>query len=687
LIKIGSVSWDEFQADLTTVFFHGIKPGEVVPIVVERNGQIVQVAWMYPGFNQAEFIEQFISEWGIAYIFWLAGLLTVLHVRPRDTRWLLMAAFYFLTAIWMIAGSGVSAYHIWLSGLLLRVVIWLCVPIYLHFHWLFPQPLGTLPPLLVKVIYAVALILAVAQGYQLFSSSLYLFGFLIAIGGSLVLLWLHYWRQPSARRELRLLFVAAVLALVFPLVWGAVFLFTQIPSWLGGLSLISLPLLPMAYLYTVYRRQLRGLELRVNRFISIYIFLIFLITMGLALVALMDSVSTFPQKNWAIGSVVCLFSSAMGIWGYPAFQAYMETRILGIPLPSKQLLERYSTHITNSASILDLTRILHNEILSSLLVRQFAFLFVDHGNLKVLSIMNVAEDQLPNNRDVPNLQTQSGNYLHPALGINAPLEWIRLIIPLKLGDQIICFWLFGRRDPDDLYAQAEIPILQSLANQTAVAVSNILQTGHIKSMYEANILRHEEERLRLARDLHDSVLNELAALVISDDAPVLSPKIQLIYETVTQRLREIVSDLRPPMLNFGLKLALEGLADNLMERAHDSTQLVADITASGECRYSETVEINLYRIAQEACENSLRYAHAQTIQIIGTLSPGRIDIIIEDDGIGFATEISLKLNDMSANKHFGLLNMLERANLIGAEIKIDSKPGQGTKVSVMWMSR
>jgi signal transduction histidine kinase len=331
--------------------------------------------------------------------------------------------------------------------------------------------------------------------------------------------------------------------------------------------------------------------------------------------------------------------------------------------------------------------VLHEEILPSLLIREFVFLYSERGVLKLVSLMGVTEERVPKDQDVPDLQTQLGRYRSMDVGDPQIYDWIRLMLPLRFGNQIIGFWLFGRRDPDDLYAQAEIQILQSLANQTAVALSNIMQTQQLKSIYEANILRHEQERLRLAHELHDSVLNEMARLVVSDDAPILSPKLQEVYEGVTQRVREIVSDLRPPMLKFGLKLAFEGLADHLMERNHDAVQIIAQIQMNSDCRYTEAVEINLYRIVQEACENSLRYAHANAIQITGTLAPASIEIAVLDDGIGFVTETNLKLDEMVANKHFGLANMLERASLINAVINIESKPQQGTQIKVQWKAK
>jgi len=96
------------------------------------------------------------------------------------------------------------------------------------------------------------------------------------------------------------------------------------------------------------------------------------------------------------------------------------------------------------------------------------------------------------------------------------------------------------------------------------------------------------------------------------------------------------------------------------------------------------VEHHFYRIVQEACENALKYAHAKTIRINAELSQQSLDIQVEDDGIGFQMETNRKLNEMLAHKHFGLVGMLERANLIGAEIEIESKLGEGTRIHIKW---
>jgi two-component system sensor histidine kinase DegS len=141
------------------------------------------------------------------------------------------------------------------------------------------------------------------------------------------------------------------------------------------------------------------------------------------------------------------------------------------------------------------------------------------------------------------------------------------------------------------------------------------------------------------------------------------------------------------MLVYGLKYALDGLADNLSERNHDTVQVLSELHATEECRYAEMVEHNIYRIVQEACENALKYAQGTSIQITGELSLDRINIQVADNGIGFKDGIALRLEDMVANKHFGLAGMHERANLIGAAIKFDSQLNKGTQIQVLWQAK
>jgi anti-sigma regulatory factor (Ser/Thr protein kinase) len=437
-----------------------------------------------------------------------------------------------------------------------------------------------------------------------------------------------------------------------------------------------------------FRRRLGNLELRVNRFFTIYLFLILLGFFVVPFITFLNQAPDAPGKSATIGFSMMLLTAAAFIGAYPPFERFVDQRIFGVIPTSKRLLESFSIHITTSVSLPDLIRVLQEEVFPSLLIRQFAFLYHDQGSLMVVSTMGLDIEPLPGKTDLPGLVARSGFYRSPdPLDTAQPYAWVRLVLSLKLGEKLLGFWLLGRRDPDDFYSQQEILTLSSLANLTAIALSNILQTERLTSMYQANINRYEQEHVSWARDLHDIILNELAALPIRSDAPVFSPTFQQAYDRVSEQLREIINDLRPSMLAFGLKLALEAYTENLRQRNPDSVKILTDIQVNGDCRYSLVVESNLYRIVQEACENSLRYAHAKKLSISGTRTEKHIELQIADDGIGLDPDTSLKFNDLLSHKHFGLAGMHERASVIGAEMHIISKPNEGMQIHVTWKSK
>jgi len=683
VIQIDTLLWEDFKADYRKTIFKGVQPGQVVALVIERGGQQLMIPWKFPGPNLLEVLDLIINEGWLAYVFWLVGTLAWLHLRPKDERWGLMIAFNYLTAIWLVAGSGVSFYHTWGSAIVLRMAIWLCVPVYLHFHWIYPRPFRKLPTPVIWSFYIAASALAVAEWFQLLPESSYFLGFLLAIGGSLLLLIAHVILQADARRDLRLLLIATLLALVPAMIVGFLGTFSKIPT-PSGAGAIGLPFLPLTYFYASYRRQLGQSELRVNRWIST---IIFVILIG-AITAVLTTLASLRVKSagdaLSFGAVLAILTALISIWSFPSFQTFVERRLLRIPLPPSNLLEIYSARLATSTSLASLLRLLGDEVLPSLLVRQFAFLRLENDSPELLLTKGVTDEQVLSGCDFTRLMAASGKY-RPASLLNdeQPCPWAHLILTLRVGDSVIGFWLFGRRDPDDFYSPSEIPILQSLANQTATALSNILQTERLRAMYLANVDRYEEERLHLALELHDSILNQMAVLMMNMDAHNPSEKFQAAYDDLTQRLREIVSYLRPPMLNYGLEPAIRELADNLMDRSNDGVQVDVELQTDGS-RYASKIELHLFRIVQEACENALRHAQARNITISGILFSQEINLNLKDDGVGFDAGENLQLDVLIANKHFGLAGMIERAAITGAEVRIESKLGGGTSIQITW---
>lgn len=680
--KIGAVTWQEYRDNKNTSFFQGIRAGDVITITIRRDGDYVTVPWIYPGFNNTEFAKRFLNIWWLAFIFWIFGTATQVAIRPKDLRWRLLISADYLTALFIIFGS-LSARQMWLSSPLLHAVAWLMLPVYIQLHWIFPTPLRHLPQWIWTAFYVVCLGLAAAEFFLYPPRSLFFFAVLSALVGSIGLLLIHFSRRPTQRGPIKILATGAVLAVLPTIVVSLLGGNGRIPQ-IGPLSLLALPIMPATYFYAVFRGRLGGLELRSNQAISVYAFLILLGTILLVFMGYLASTRISQEFMIFVSIMIALFAAWLTSSLFPHFQAFIERRILGITLPSKNLPETYSARITTSASMSSLLKLLEEEVFPSLLVKQYAFVRIIDRSVMVMLSKDVNREEILGEALADILISSRSDRLLLFSEADQPLGWVRLILPLKLESNLLGAWLLGRRDPDDLYLQAELPILQSLADQTAIALSNIVQTERLHNMYTGDIERNEKRRLQLALDLHDSVLNQLAVLRVSIEPEHVSPKFQEAYDEVTKRLREIVTELRPPMLSYGLRLAIEELADDLIERSKDQVKVSVSVQVKDEVRYPESVEQHIFRMVQESCENAIRHGHATQIKILAKLKIESIWLWIEDNGSGFQMDGAPDLDTLLANKHFGLAGLVERATLIGATVQINSSPKVGSWIQIGW---
>jgi signal transduction histidine kinase len=260
---------------------------------------------------------------------------------------------------------------------------------------------------------------------------------------------------------------------------------------------------------------------------------------------------------------------------------------------------------------------------------------------------------------------------------------VRLVLSLKVDGHFMGLCLLGRRDPDDEYSASEIPTLQALMDQTALALINVEQSERLQMVSQINIERQETERRLLALELHDDVLHQMAILRMNVSKTQATSSFLTAYQTAVQHIREIISGLYPDMLSYGLPAALEDLADSLSTQVEGRMSIQIDLKGP-ESRYPPNVELHLYRIVQQACQNAIQHAQARLLRIQGRLEPDEAWLEVQDDGQGFETAGPLNLTWLLANRHFGLAGIFERAAFVGANVEIRSQPGQGTQVNVTW---
>lgn len=189
----------------------------------------------------------------------------------------------------------------------------------------------------------------------------------------------------------------------------------------------------------------------------------------------------------------------------------------------------------------------------------------------------------------------------------------------------------------------------------------------------------EEERARVARDLHDEVNQSLTGLLLRLEAareaapPALEAELAETKALANQAMTELLSlarQLRPTALDdLGLAAAIAGQVDRL-----GRGELRAELVTGGDFSdLGDDAQLVVYRVAQEALSNATRHSGAKRIEVqLRRAEDGGVELTVADDGRGFAFDES--------ERGLGIAGMRERALLVGGELTIESRPGRGTTI-------
>lgn len=270
----------------------------------------------------------------------------------------------------------------------------------------------------------------------------------------------------------------------------------------------------------------------------------------------------------------------------------------------------------------------------------------------------------------------------PALSTFAKAFGSMMAVPLAVEGEaygVLALYYHAPRD----FVSDEIRLAKAFADQTALALENA------RLREQAEQAAAVEERQRLARELHDAVTQTLfSASLFADVIPELwevdqeearrrLQQLRGLTRGALAEMRLLLVELRPGALN---DLALTDLLRQLTDAAAGNTgaEVALRIEGPGPARFPTNVHVALYRIAQEALHNIVKHAQAgHVLVVLDARADGSVTLTITDDGRGFDP-------DACPPGHLGVSIMHERADEIGAQLRIESSPGHGARVEVEW---
>lgn len=697
------------------------KAGERVLFTVLREGkpQTLELTLEQPSPRILAFRCQPII---VALGFWLFSTV-LLALKPASGEVRLFFLFSQL-GVMVLAAGEVSTFLVDWASRLFNLSFCLLSPLTIHFHLVFPK-FKTLPRrrFILGLLYGLGLALSlpfIVFGPRLAASpwhpllyNLARLYFALSILVAVVSLIHTYLTTPSERRRIRLIVLGTALAFA-PLV-----LFSILPELLLApaifpyeLSFPFLILIPLSYAYAISRYKLVQIDLVLNR--SVVYFSIGLIWAGLYLASVMVLDYLLPSTTIGrslLGATITFIMAAFFAPLKERIQTLVDRAFYGGWYDYRRVINGASRGLSQALDATQLVEVLVNGVDATMHLRGAAlFLAESDGSLTLRGGVGFKEE-------ITSTQVRGDGPLARFLRSNAgPIETsrlrqtleddlsagerallagdeVRLWLPLVSKEELQGVLLLRAKLADELFNAEDYRILGTLAQQAALAAENVRLVEELRRRLAESEEAHqrllrgrEEERKRLAREVHDRAVQDLIRLShqVGTCQGLLkgSPLNERLEGTrgemlrLLDELRRICTHLRPPTLDvLGLDAAIRSHVDAFSAQWTGTIDL--DL-AKDEKDLPEEVAISLFRVCQEALANVAKHAEATRIQIRLNLSPDEVELFIQDDGQGFVVPSRLGL--LAKEGHFGLLGMKEQIELVGGGLQVISQPGEGTEI-------
>jgi signal transduction histidine kinase len=267
-------------------------------------------------------------------------------------------------------------------------------------------------------------------------------------------------------------------------------------------------------------------------------------------------------------------------------------------------------------------------------------------------------------------------------------------LPMRVRGELVGTLNLGAAAPAE-FTEENTDLACQVADSLAIAVQNAwlfdrtqAARKRLQKLTHHLVEAQEQERHRLARELHDEIGQALTAIKISlqtaqrrADMSAANPQLEesiAIVDRALQQLRDVSLDLRPSLLDdLGLVATLRWYLNRHTQSGELRTSLQVE---PPDLHLPSALEVIVFRVVQEALTNVMRHARAQNVEVKLQLDAEAVELTVRDDGVSF--DLQDALDSAMAGTSMGLLGMQERVALAGGHIDIVSAPGRGTEIRV-----
>jgi two-component system, NarL family, sensor histidine kinase ComP len=641
---------------------------------------------------------------GATFIFLAVLSLLLYRRRSRDQSAELLILFFLMVSVTYFSGYASTR-----SDLIGRITIGCLLPliplVFIHFLQVYLKRFDVLllSTFLIKIYYGLIILLGILVTFSLvfysWDRSLYsflrlfiivffVFGIIFSIF-KLFYLYINY-RKTALKSMFKIMLTGQILAFTPFVLFSAVpivFGFNLVPF---EITTIFLFLMPVTYFYLLTAKQLFDIDFAFNRFKYYLLIAFFPALMIVAVLAIIQSRQEYDWIKWIQMFLVVYLSITAFLFFKEKIDYYFRPKLFRELYHYQGSLERFSKQISKVMKRSDLEAALYKEINEILPVNRSAFFEIDEDLSNLEQIVDDSEQEI-------NIQFVS---ISPVLKVGEVVQ-LQQGIALVIGrhkKKFHLLWIDHKKNHTKFNTD-ELNWLNTIANYASIVYENLYLIEGLIEDLEAEMKKDqhaapwvlrlifnlsENERRKLAADLHDSALQDqliwlrrLETLISDHVIPTeVLPELLQIKEgllDVIHQIRETCNELRPPLLReTGIVKALE----ILFEYAQLQSNYIITFKSSPIGALSEDLVIALYRIVQELLRNAGKHAKASQIEI-ELDQKEHLYFRYKDDGIG------MNIVDIKESfQHMGLSGIKERVASLEGECMFNSEKGKGLEVII-----
>jgi len=687
----------------------GIRAGDTVDYEIERQGIQISLPMMVGSYSDnLSILGSYLGIQFLSIGLWLIGLVLTLFA-PQDNARSHLLSIAFLVAGLTVAVGGASGWNsFWGANTIQKVLLSLLASVIVVVHLNFPSV--SFPRYQKGIIYLTLAISVLLSGLVIINDwilvprfyplsvtygiylrrvvlSFFMLSWLMAI--ALLIRNRFLSKDAEIRRQTGIVIWGMILG------FGPFFAFTLLPYILfgqeylaGSYTILFMLILPLAYAYVIFQRKLLKVDFIINRIVVWFTLILLILIASILIFGLLVVLFHLPSQIPIFGGLIAVLIALPFTSLSKVVQARVDKVLYGSHYDFVTVTSNLSTRLAQPLDRNSLVDLLTEHLPLQMGIQRAALFLTDSDKLE---IEGIDKSQIPipvieelcralmiNRRPVRAAQLWSGTLsAHAQIGLK-DLDWVQVFAPLIAEGKLHGILMFGQRSSGDVYSDEDLRIIATVAEQGALASTNLVLVETLRGLAQQLVRSEEDQRKQLANDLHDTVLQELFYIKQGLYKNPNNPELLDYLDGLIQNLRQMIKTQRPPLLDQGLPLALQGLVEDMQKRASLSTLITWQSNLDGRLLLNDEQATSVYRITQEALNNAIKHAHAQRIEVILEQDThGVVQLQVRDDGIG--TSGPDKDTKIDPN-HFGWVLMQERATMIGADLKIYTHLGEGTAV-------